>query len=93
MCAITEWAATPLGSTWKLNREKSSLNGPLPSLIHNGQISFQQGGIGAPSLPPSHFIVVDGNGDHTCTAWTLPGAFPRHSPAHGRLHFLPVSLQ
>jgi hypothetical protein len=63
ICAIAAWAATPLDGTWRLNRNKSSLNGALPSFIHNDALSFRPGGIGAPAVPPANFIARDGNGD------------------------------
>ena len=63
ICAIAAWAATPLDGTWKLDRKKSSLNGALPSFIHNDILSFRPGGIAAPAVPPAHFIARDGNGD------------------------------
>jgi hypothetical protein len=61
--AIAVWAATPLDGTWKLDRGKSSLNAALPSFIHNDILSFRPGGIGAPAVPPAHFIARDGNAD------------------------------
>ena len=61
VCAVVVWAATPLNGTWKLNRKKSSLNGVLPSFIHNDTMSFPARAIVTPAVPPSNFIALDGN--------------------------------
>jgi hypothetical protein len=63
MCATALWAATPLTGTWKLNRQKSTVGGTLPSFIHNDTMSIRTGGIGTPAVPPASFIAVDGNDD------------------------------
>jgi hypothetical protein len=63
ICATALWAATPLIGTWKLNRQKSALEGALPSFIHNDTMSIRAGGIGTPAVPPASFIAVDGNDD------------------------------
>jgi hypothetical protein len=63
VCGVALWAATPLNGTWKLNRGKSSLNGALPSFIHNDAMSFRPGGPVMPAVPPSSFIALDPNGD------------------------------
>jgi hypothetical protein len=63
MCLTAVWAATPLTGTWKLNRAKSTVEGALPSFIHNGTMSIRAGGIGAPAVPPASFVAVDGNDD------------------------------
>jgi len=63
MCVTAVWAAAPLTGTWKLNRQKSTLEGALPSFIHNGMMSIRAGGIGVPAVPPASFIAVDGNDD------------------------------
>jgi len=64
MCVSALWAATPLQGTWKLNRKKSTLEGSLPSFIHNDTMSIRPGGIGAPAAPPASFIAIDGNDEN-----------------------------
>ena len=57
-------AAAPLTGTWRLNREKSNLEGALPSFIQKDTMTIRAGGIGTPAAPPASFIAVDGNDDH-----------------------------
>lgn len=64
ICATAAWAATPLTGTWRLNRAKSTLEGAMPSFIHNDTMSVRAGGIGAPAAPPASFIAVDGNNEN-----------------------------
>jgi hypothetical protein len=64
LCAAALWAATLLDGAWKLNRDKSTVNGPLPSFIHNDRISVVPGGMSVPGASPFSFIAVDGNGEH-----------------------------
>lgn len=64
LCAAALWAAMPIEGTWKLDREKSVVHGPLPSFIHDGRMSFEQGGSAIPEASRTNFIVVDGNGQH-----------------------------
>lgn len=64
LCAAALWAATPLDGTWKLNREKSTVNSPLPTFIHNGRMGIRLDGVAVPGASFSKFIVVDGNGEH-----------------------------
>jgi len=61
ICATAAWAATPLTGTWKLNRAKSTLEGPAPSFIHNDTMSIRAGGVGVPAVPSASFVAVDGN--------------------------------
>jgi hypothetical protein len=61
ICATAAWDATPLTGTWKLNRVKSTLEGPAPSFIRNDTMTIRAGGVGVPPVSPASFVVVDGN--------------------------------
>jgi hypothetical protein len=63
VCGLAAWAATPLTGTWKLNRQKSSIESSLPSFLHNDVMGFRAGGPVTIEVPPSHFIVVDPYGE------------------------------
>lgn len=61
LCAAALWAATTLDGTWKLNREKSTVHGPLPSFIHNDRMSVRPSGTAVLAAFPSSFIALDGS--------------------------------
>lgn len=61
LCGFAAWGATPLNGTWRLNREKSKVEGALPSFVHDETMSFRPGGPASPVVPPANFVAADGN--------------------------------
>ena len=63
LCGLAVLAAAPLTGSWKLNRQKSSLQGSLPSFVHDEAMSFRPGGPVSVQVPPAPFLVADPAGE------------------------------
>ena len=62
-CAIAVLAAAPLTGAWKLNRQKSTTDAPLPSFIHNDIMGFSSNAAVHVEVPPTHFLTRDGSSE------------------------------